>query len=150
MRRWGLLILTIALAGLAGFGGAWLGSAPLRNQDTTIVSPWSLVQMISRGELRLRPAQVTEVRALEQRFLEDRRESGDRLRLANIALSRAMLEEDVFGPRSRAASMEVERIVGERQRITLTYIAAVRLLLDDQQRRDFDQRFREAFAAQPL
>lgn len=144
------LVSTLVTAGLgaaAGFAGVWFAISPLRSAEAERVYPWGLVQMLTANELDFTAAERARIHALERDYRSRRSSLGDELQAANIRLVRGLLRENGYGPETAKAVDEVERLVGERQRDTVRYLAAVRKELTPADRRIFDQKLVEAFSA---
>lgn len=148
MGGWKSIAATVLLAGVAGFGGAWLGAR--QSGEPVPIMPWTFVQAITTGAFDLQRDQLAQIGVLEERYRVRRAALTDKLQEANIRISTNLRKENGFGPETAKAVDDAEEIVGERQRQTVQYLGAVRKVLNPSQRQLFDRELIEAFSARPL
>jgi len=128
------ILVTIALAFVAGLGGVWLGK--------TVLSPAphheSLHEAI-HSELRLSAEQRRRIEGLERDFASRRQALESDMRTANAELATAVREEHGFGPRVTAAIEHCHRVMGDLQNETMRHVFAMREVMTPDQRERFDR-----------
>ncbi|WP_374406187.1 periplasmic heavy metal sensor [Pelagerythrobacter sp.] len=127
------IAVAIVLAALAGALGA---VAANRWHDQR--QPGGLHEFVHE---RLDPdaAQLRRLDALEARFAIENAQHELALRQANARLAAAMDSEHEYGPRVTAAIDGVHDAMGDLQKSTVRHVFAMRQILDEEQRREFDQ-----------
>lgn len=141
-RGWGRLpwrstLVTVLLAGIAAFTGARLGSE--RTPPGTIPLSERVYGLLGDG-IELSESQREAIAAVGLRYAPIREQLRLRSRAMNVTLASLMAEEQRFGPRTDAALQELQRIMGERLKLSMEYMIEVRQLLTPEQRAVFDRR----------
>lgn len=143
---WRVIYVTTCLAVAMGLGAGWLGAVAF-SAGKQAAFPQMLAQLIASENVNLRADQRQQVDALTQRYLAQRKLSGQQMHAALIQLSESMLDENALGPRSEAAAGTINEIAHRRRIESILYIMGARKLLDEEQRRNFDKNFLRAVAA---
>lgn len=143
-RGWLNLLITLVVAGAAGFIGAWAGAEGLhRGREQTSLLRQSVREMVDQG-LQLTPGQREEIDAVEARYTKRRNALRVRISGANVELAAAMSEEMAFGPQAQAAIDHLQHSVGDLQSSTVLYVLEVRDVLTPEQRMIYDRKVVEA------
>jgi hypothetical protein len=142
-KLWLNLLLTVVVAGLAGFAGAWAGSEVMHRQERTSLLRES-VHALVQEHLRLTPEQQREIDAIEARYAKRRDDLRVQAGRANAELASAMSEEMAFGPKAQKAIDHLQASVGDLQSATVLYILEVRDVLTKEQRVVYDRKVVEA------
>jgi Spy/CpxP family protein refolding chaperone len=149
-RFWLNLIVTLVVAAIAGFIGAWAGASGLhRSPEQTPLLTKSVQEMVQHG-LQLTPKQRTEIEAVEARFTKRRNGLRVQIGMANLELAAALSEEMAFGPKAQAAIDDLQRSFGDLQSSTVLYILEIRDVLTPQQRVLYDRKVVEDLTAGAL
>ena len=151
-RFWLNLVLTVVLAGAAGFVGARYGASSLQPNSANSGQPTLLrqsVQDMVKG-LKLTPAQSKAIDAIEQRYVHNRNALRVKISQANVELAGAMSEEMTYGPQAQNAISHLEASVGELQRQTVLYVLEVRDVLTPEQQVRYDQKVVQALTTDLL
>jgi hypothetical protein len=122
-------ILLAALAGLVGAlaGDRWLGHS----------EPEGLHEFVHE-RLDLSADQSRRLEELERRFAIENAQLELALRRANASLAEAMDSEHQYGPKVTAAIDDVHEKMGDLQKATVQHVFAMREILNERQRREFD------------
>ena len=143
-RFWLNLLVTLFVAGAAGFIGAWAGAESThRGREQTSLLRQSVREMVDQG-LKLTPAQRKEIDAVEARYTKRRNELRVQVSRANVELAAAMSEEMAFGPQAQTAIDHLQHSVGDLQSSTVLYVLEIRDVLTPEQRTIYDQKVVEA------
>lgn len=144
-RAWANLALTVAVAVIAGFIGAWAGvyGTGAHREQTTPLLRQSVHELIEQG-LDLTPDQRREIEAIDARFNQRRNALRVQISRANVELAGAMSEEMAFGPQAQTAIDHLQSSVGDLQSSTVLYILEVRDVLTREQRVIYDRKVVEA------
>lgn len=137
------LILTVALALLAGAGGAWIGARFVLPQPHTP----SLHELVHK-ELDLSKAQKEQIAMLERQFAARRQAREDELHAANAELAAAINERHEYSPEVQTAVEHFHKAMGELQKETVEHVLAMRKVLSADQAVNFDRRVSEALTTQ--
>ena len=151
-RFWLNLLLTVVLAGGAGFVGARYGASSLAPASSSAQDPALLRQSVHdlvRG-LTLTPAQTKAIDAIEKRYVHNRNALRVKISQANVELAGAMSEEMTYGPQAQNAIDHLEASVGELQRQTVLYVLEVRDVLTPEQQVRYDQKVVQALTTDLL
>lgn len=140
---WLNLLITLAVAGLAGFVGAWVGAEGLHRREQTLLLHQSVQEMVMQG-LRLTSAQRHDIDAIEGRYTKRRNDLRVQIGKANVELAGAMSEEMAFGPQAQAAIDHLQTAVGDLQSSTVLYVLEIRDVLTPAQRVVYDRKVVEA------
>jgi Spy/CpxP family protein refolding chaperone len=143
---WLNLLITLVIAAVAGFVGAWAGAGGLHRSHETSLLRQSVQEMVDHG-LQLTPAQHQEIDAVEARYTKRRNALRVRIGGANVELASAMSEEMAFGPKAQAAIDHLQTSVGDLQSSTVLYILEIRDVLTPKQRVLYDRKVVEALTA---
>lgn len=149
-RIWLNLLLTVVIAGAAGFVGAWAGSGGLQPKKP---QPSLLRQSVFEAvhlNLALTPAQQQQVQQIEDRYIKRRDGLRVRIRNANVELARALSEDMAFGPHAQAAIDHLQSSFGDLQSSTVLYVLEIRDVLTPAQRKLYDRRVLEALTNEDL
>ncbi|HTP40443.1 MAG TPA: periplasmic heavy metal sensor [Steroidobacteraceae bacterium] len=138
---WRHLILTVALAGLAGFGGVWFGLREMRPGPPPADRLPGIISQMTHSELKdLTPDQRTAIASIEQKFVVSRDSERARIMNTNANLANALAEEMSFGPKTQAQIQTLESSVGQLQKDTVMYVLELREVLNPAQRAVFDEK----------
>ena len=148
-KAWLNLLITLVVAGAAGFIGAWVGAGSLNRDRETPLLRQSINEMVMHG-LNLTPVQRTEIDAIEARHNKRRNELRVQIGRANVELAGAMSEEMAFGPQAQLAIDHLQNSVGDLQSSTVLYVLEIRDVLTPEQRRIYDRKVVEALTAGAL
>jgi hypothetical protein len=144
------LLLTIVLAGAAGFFGVWIGA---RRFDYSSAPPPPLRvavdELTRRGLVGLTPEQKDQLNRIEERYAHQRTQRRTRIAAANVELANALAEEMSYGPLAEASIEHLKSEVGELQKDTVLYVLDLRAVLTPQQRVVFDEKVVAALMTEP-
>ena len=139
------LLLTIVLAGAAGYGGVWMGAHRLAPQPTLPPMLPSVVSELTRHGLQgLTKQQEQQLDVIGVRFQARRSELRHGISAANFELANALAEETSMGPRTRASIERLKNTVGDLQTATVEYVLELRKVLNAEQQVVFDTKVVEA------
>lgn len=138
------LLLTIAVAFAAGFGGVWVGTSVFAQEQRQ-----PLLHALVHERLDLSAEQRTRIESLEETFAARKRALELEMRSANAALAAAIREEHGYGPRVTAAVERFHSAMGRMQTQTIGHVFAMREVLDDAQKAIFDDSVVAALTADP-
>jgi hypothetical protein len=142
---WRHLLLTIVLAGAAGYGGVWMGAHRLAAPPTLPpMLPSVVSELTSHGLQGLSKQQEQQLNAIAGRFLARRNELRRGISAANFELANALAEESSMGPRTRASIERLKNTVGDLQTATVAYVLELRGVLNAEQQVVFDTKVVEA------
>lgn len=136
------LIITVLLAGLAGFIGVWVG---VHRLDASLYPPAqplraAVDELSRRGLTGLTPQQKTQINAIDQRYAHTRTVLRAQIASANVELSNALAEEMGFGPAVEKSINDLKSVVGDLQRQTVLYVLSLRAVLTPPQQAIFDEK----------
>ena len=140
---WRGALVTMALAGVAAFFGARLGSDPAEPRYAPISE--RVFELIG-DEDELTPDQSEAIGRVGTRFAPVREKLRLRSQTLNAELLGSMAEEQRFGPHTQAKLDELQRVMGERLKLSMEYMLEVREVLTPPQRDRFDRRLAEEAA----
>jgi hypothetical protein len=142
---WRHLLLTIVLAGAAGYGGVWMGAHRLAPPPTLPpMLPSVVSELTSHGLQGLTSEQEQQLNAIAARFLARRGELRHGISAANFELANALAEENSMGPRTQASIDRLKNTVGDLQTATVEYVLQLRGVLNAEQQGVFDSKVVEA------
>jgi Spy/CpxP family protein refolding chaperone len=144
---WRNLLLTIAVALVAGAAGGWIGTRGALPEDAQILPLRQTVQDIVHKDLRLTPAQSRGIQSIEDRYFEHRTQLRQRVSTANRELADALMADMAFGREAQQATNHVEEGLGDLQRATILYVLEVRDTLTPEQQVTYDRKVREVLTA---
>ena len=136
------LVLTVILAGLAGFAGVWFGAHSLPAQSSREAPPLRLAvdELARRGLVGLDDVQKDKINAIERHFARQRTSLRARIAMADSELADALVVEMTLGPRVEASIEQLKATVGELQRQTVAYVLELRAVLTEEQQMVFDEK----------
>jgi len=137
---WGGALLTVALAALAAFAGARLGSGHAVPRTTPLSDR---VFDLLGDDMDLTPQQHAEIDTIGGRYASVRAKLRLQSRMLNVTLARLMAEEQGFGPKTEETLAQLQVVMGERLKLSMEYMLEVRKVLSTQQRAQFDRRVEE-------
>ncbi len=145
------LILTVLLAGLAGFAGVWFGAHSLPTESSREAPPLRLAvdELARRGLVGLSDAQKKQINDIERRFSRQRSASRARIAMADSELADALAVEMSLGPKVEDAIEHLKATVGELQRQTVAYVLELRAVLTEEQQMVFDEKVVAALMTAP-
>jgi hypothetical protein len=135
------LLLTVLLAGLAGFAGVWFGERSFGN-DTQVRAPLRMAvdELTQRGLVGLSQIQKDQINEIESRYARKRSKLRGRIAWANSELADALAEEMSLGPKVEISIEHLKGVVGELQHETVAYVLELRTTLTEPQRTIFDEK----------
>lgn len=136
------LILTVLLAGIAGFVGVWVGADRLDANLYPSARPLraAVDELSHRGLTGLTAQQKQQINAIDQRYAHTRLVLRAHIAAANAELSNALAEEMGFGPAVEKSIDDLKSVVGELQRQTVLYVLSLRAVLTPPQQQVFDEK----------
>ena len=137
---WRGTLVTIALAGLAAFLGARLGSEQAQNRITPLSE--RVFELLGNG-MELTAQQREAIEGISGRYAPVREKLRLQSRALNVTLSSLMAEEQRFGPKTEETLAQLQLVMGERLKLSMEYMLEVRELLTPPQRALFDRRVAE-------
>jgi Heavy-metal resistance len=145
------LVLTIVLAGLAGFTGVWFGAHGLPIESNPPAAPLRLAvdELTRRGLVGLTQAQKTQIYDIEVRFGRERNRLRARIANANSDLADALADEMALGPKVETSIGHLKSLIGDLQRLTVAYVLDLRGVLSEQQQTVFDEKVVAALMTRP-
>jgi Spy/CpxP family protein refolding chaperone len=147
---WRHLLLTIVLAGAAGYGGVWVGARHLASPAPSPPMLRSVVSdLASRGLQGITPAQEAKLNAIAGHYSARRAELRHSITAANFELANALGEEMSMGPHTQASIERLKNTVGELQKATVQYVLELRDVLNPEQQSVFDTKVVEALMTDP-
>ena len=138
---WRAGILATALGLTSGFAGVWLGMNVLGHHDGASAS----LHAIIHDELALDREQETAIEALEASFAAQRVGYEQQVSDARRAIGRALLADREMTDDVAEAAETFHDVMGNLQMATLHHIMAMREVMTEQQRAEFDDRLADAF-----
>jgi Spy/CpxP family protein refolding chaperone len=144
---WRNLLITLAVALLAGGIGGWMGAQKALDSDAQTLPLRQTVHEIVRQDLNLTPDQSKEIQAIEDKYYDQRITLRQDVAAANRELADALMSDMAFGREAQQASNHVERGLGELQRATILYVLELRDVLTPEQQMIYDRKVREVLTA---
>ena len=138
------ILVTIAVAFLAGLGGVWVGQmifGPAREAP-------SLHQAVHH-DLHLSVDQEQRIDVLERDFAPRRQALELEMRAANADLAAAIREEHGYGPHVTAAVERFHHAMGDLQIQTIQHVFAMRDVMTPDQKARFDNLVASALTTEP-
>ncbi len=127
-------IIVIILCFSAGVLGVWIGKSIFVENADHVGDLHSNIH----HSLNLSQVQEQEFHILEQKFNQQKRVLGEKLKAANGSLSLVIAKDHQLSVDVRSAGDEYLKILGELQQETLRHIFQMRCVLDVEQARQFD------------
>jgi nickel and cobalt resistance protein CnrR len=148
---WRNLLVTVLVAGIAAYVGAWAGSMQQHRGGATKASPLrdAIHAMADQG-LKLTPAQQKSIDEIDARYNRRREALRAQIARANVEVADALAVEMAFGPKAELAINHLQSTVGELQKATILYVLEVRETLTLEQKSLYDDKVIEALTAEPL
>lgn len=137
------IVIAILLSLAAGFLGAYAARHLSTAQQSTGLHDFV------HDELSLNRDQSEKLSGLETRFMIERKQLELALRSANVQLARAIDQEHRYGPKVSAAIDQVHARMGDLQKATVQHVFAMRSLLDQKQREQFDEQISRSLTGTP-
>jgi Spy/CpxP family protein refolding chaperone len=137
---WGGVLLTIALAGIAAFFGARLGSDRAQVRGTPLSD--RVFDVLGDGT-DLTAQQRATINGIAARYASVRAQLRLQSRVLNVTLARLIAEEHRFGPKTEESLAQLQVVMGERLKLSMEYMLEVRQVLTAEQRVQFDRRVEE-------
>ncbi|WP_138512738.1 periplasmic heavy metal sensor [Maricaulis alexandrii] len=138
---WRAGVVATALGLTSGFAGVWLGVNVLGHHDGASSS----LHAIIHDELALDHEQEAVIEALEASFAMQKAGYENRVTEARRAIGRALLADREMSADVAEAAEAFHDVMGELQLATLNHILAMREVMTDDQRAEFDDRLANAF-----
>ena len=145
------LLLTILLAGIAGFLGVWAGLSKFNRSSPNPPLPLRMAvdELTRRGLQGLTTQQKDQISVIEQRYAHQRTQLRARITTANVELGNALSEEMSFGPAVERSIDDLKSSVGELQKQTVIYVLDLRAVLTPDQQVLFDEKVVTALMMDP-
>jgi hypothetical protein len=143
---WRNLAITVVVAMAAGWAGGALGVRTLAPVEEMLPLRQS-VSAIVRNDLKLTHEQLSDIQNIENRYYDRRIQLRTHVAEANRELADALMNDMAFGREAQAASLHVERGLGDLQRATVVYVLEVRDVLTPEQQVIYDRKVREVLTA---
>jgi hypothetical protein len=148
---WRNLLVTVLVAGIAAYVGAWAGSLQLHRGAGERASPLrNAIHAMSEQGLKLTPVQQQAITAIDARYNRKREALRAQISRANVEVADALAVEMAFGPRAEQAINHLQVTVGELQKTTILYVLEVRETLTLEQKTIYDEQVVAALTAEPL
>lgn len=145
------LLVTVVLAGLAGFVGVWVGVGTRRMEPAQAPAPLraAVDELVQRGLVGLTAQQKSRISTVEADYAHKRTALRAQIAAANVELGNALAEEMSLGPLADTSIQHLQTAVGELQRATVVYVLQLRAVLTPQQQAVFDDKVVAALMATP-
>ena len=144
---WRNLLITVAVALMAGGIGGWLGTRNALDSDTQTLPLRQTVREIVSQDLKLTPDQTKNIQSIEDKYYGQRTTLRQDVATANRELADALMSDMAFGREAQEASNHVERGLGQLQRATILYVLEVRDVLTPSQQMIYDRKVRDVLTA---
>ena len=147
---WRHLLLTVVLAGAAGFLGVWVGARRLAPPPVVPpMLPSVVSELTSRGMPDISADQAQRRDAIADRYQARRTTLRHSISAANFELANALAEEMMLGPKTQASIDRLKGTVGQLQQAAVEYVLELRAVLTPQQQDVFDAKVVEALMTEP-
>jgi hypothetical protein len=148
---WRNLLVTVLVAGIAAYVGAWAGSLQLHRGQADRPSPLrNAIHAMAEQGLKLTPVQQQAIAGIDARYNRRREALRAQIARANVEVADALAVEMAFGPRAEQAINHLQTTVGELQKSTILYVLEVRDTLTLDQKTIYDEQVVAALTAEPL
>jgi len=137
---WRNSIVTIALAGLAAFLGAHLGSRQTHRPPVPLSE--RVFNVLDEG-IALDDAQKEAIHGIGERYVPEREQLRMQSRALNVRLARLMADEQGLAPQTTATLEQLQLVMGERLKLSMRYMLEVRAVLTPEQKAYFDRKVAE-------
>lgn len=131
MKRWVPVLALLVAVALAAVGACWLtghfmaGRAPA--QSHAEAHQWI------HSQLKLTPEQEAQLAPIEQRYDEQKRHFSELIRLANMELAQALLQDRADSPGVGEIVAKIHAAQGELQKATLRHVFEMKPVLTSEQ-----------------
>ncbi len=144
------LLLTVLLAGLAGFAGVWFGAHGIQ-KEASPPAPLRLAvdELTRRGLVGLTGSQKARIDEIEVRYSHKRTKLRTQIAAANVELADALAVEMTLGPQVERSIEHLKGVIGELQHETVAYVLELRSVLSEQQQMVFDEKVVAALMTPP-
>ena len=149
LNNWRQLLLTVVLAGAAGFFGVWAGARRFAPPAPTPMLPGVVNELRSRGLQGLTSQQETQLNAIAARYRATRTSLRYSITAGNFELANSLAEETRLGPKTQAAIDRIKNSVGDMQQASVVYVLDLRQVLTPEQQAVFDDKVVEALMTDP-
>jgi Spy/CpxP family protein refolding chaperone len=146
---WRQLLLTIVLAGAAGFLGVWVGARRFAPPPTSPMLSGVVNELRSRGLQGLTSQQEEKLSAIAERYRATRTNLRHSITAGNFELANSLAEETRLGPKTQAAIDRIKNSVGDMQQAAVVYALDLRAVLTPEQQAVFDDKVVEALMTDP-
>lgn len=162
---WRGLIVTLLLAGAAGFAGAKLGAMGGQLNAPPAASQGSVRQAVDtllQRDFKLTPAQQQQIQRIDDHFTQDHNQIWSDINNANARLASAVAtdlpngklesaatSDMMLSPDAKTAVLGIEAGVGQLHTESILYVLQVRDVLTPQQRNNFDEHIIMALMRSP-
>jgi hypothetical protein len=147
---WRHLLMTVVLAGVAGFAGVWVGARRLAPPPPSPpMLPSVVSELTSRGMQDISVEQERRLNEIAARYETRRVALRHGIVAANFELANALAEEMTMGPRTQASIDRLKESVGDLQQAAIEYVLALRQVLTAEQQTVFDTKVVEALMTDP-
>jgi nickel and cobalt resistance protein CnrR len=143
------LLLTVLLAGLAGFAGVWFGARSFETEAPKAPLRMAVDELTKRGLVGLSQSQKDQINEIESRYARKRSKLRGRIAWADSDLADALAEEMSLGPKVETSIEHLKSLVGELQHETVAYVLELRAALTEPQRTIFDEKVVSALMTPP-
>ena len=147
---WRNLLVTVVVAGVAAYIGAWAGSTRMHHGPVRASPLREAVHAMSERGLKLTPAQQQSIAAIDARYSRKREALRAQISRANAEVADALALEMAFGPKAEQAINHLQSTVGDLQKATILYVLEVRETLTLEQKSVYDEKVVQALTAEPL
>lgn len=147
---WRNLLVTVVVAGVAAFIGAWAGSARIHHGPARASPLREAVHAMAERGLKLTPPQQQAIAAIDARYSRKREALRAQISRANAEVADALALEMAFGPKAEQAINHLQATVGDLQKATILYVLEVRETLTLDQKQVYDEKVVQALTAEPL
>lgn len=147
---WRNLLVTVLVAGIAAYIGAWAGSTRMHRAPVRASPLREAVHAMAERGLKLTPAQQQSITAIDARYDHKRETLRAQISRANAEVADALALEMAFGPKAEQAINHLQSTVGELQKATILYVLEVRETLTLDQKQVYDEKVVQALTAEPL
>jgi hypothetical protein len=136
-------IITVALAGVAAFVGAHLGSRQTQRPPAPLSER---VFEVLNENVQLSEQQKAAIQRISESYTPTRERLRMQSRGLNVRLARLMAEEQGLGPQTTQSLERLQLVMGERLKLSMQYMLEVREELTPEQKAYFDRKVAEEAA----
>ena len=162
---WRGLILTLLIAGAAGFAGAKLGAMGGQRNTPAAASQGSVRQAVDtllQHDFKLTAAQQQQLQKIDDHFTQNHNQIWSDINNANARLASAVAtdlpngklesaatSDSMLSPDAKTAVFGIEQGIGQLHTESILYVLQVREVLTPQQRNNFDEHIIMALMRSP-